>query len=88
MAAICAAVQLFLCKKAKSSFTKLLPLFFSAGALLLAAFIRGENFLASAVYGIFGQGIFAVIVLLWFAAGALGIGGIIGWAVYLFSRKK
>ncbi len=86
LAAVFAALQLFLCKKAKGNLTKLLPIFGSALSLLLAAFIRGENLLASAVYGIFGQGIFAIIVLLWIFGAGIGIGAIAGWIIYLIKR--
>ncbi len=86
LAVFFAAAQLYLCRKAKSSAAKLLPVFAGAGALILAAFIRGENFLASAVYGIFGQGIFALVVFLWIIGGVLGIGAAAGWIIYLTKK--
>lgn len=86
LAAVFAAVQFFLCKKAERNIIKLLPIFISAGALLLSAFIRGENLLASAVYGFLGQGIFALVVLLWLLAIGTGLGAIIGWIFYLIKK--
>lgn len=86
LAAVFAAVQLFLCEKAKRNIIKLLPIFISAIALLLAAFIRGENILASAVYGFLGQGIFALVVLLWILAIGTGLGAVIGWIIYFIKR--
>ena len=65
LAAVFAAAQVYICKKSKSKFIKFLLLFCGAGGLLLAEFIRGENLLASAVYGMLGQGIFALVVILW-----------------------
>lgn len=85
-AAAVAAMQFMLCKKAKKNITKLLPIFGGALALLLAALIRGENFLADAVYGIAGQGIFALIVLLWILGGALAAGSMVGWLIYLLKK--
>lgn len=87
-AAAFAALQFFLCEKANKNAIKLLPIFAAALALLLAAFIRGENLLADAVFGIFGQGIFALIVLLWILGGALCAGAIIGWIIYLIKNRK
>ena len=86
-AAAFAALQFFLCKKAQKNITKLLPLFFGAVAFILAAFIRGENLIASAVYGIFGQAIFAIVVLLWIFGGAVSIGAVIGWIIYLLKNR-
>lgn len=88
VAAAVAVMQFFLCEKAKKNITKLLPIFGAVIALLLAAFIRGENLLADAVYGIAGQGIFAVIVLLWILGGALAVGSIAGWVIYLIKNRK
>ena len=87
LAFVFAAVQVYFCKKAKSIAIKLLPIFAGAGALLLAAFIRGENLLADAVYGFFGQGIFAVIVLLWIFGAAAGAGSVIGWIIFIIRAK-
>ena len=88
IAAVFAAVQFFLCEKARKNIIKLIPIFAGAGALLVAAFIRGENLLADAVYGIAGQGIFAVIVLLWILGGALAAGSIAGWVIYFIKKQK
>lgn len=82
-----AAMQFLICEKAKKNITKLLPIFAAAAVLLLAAFIPGENLIADAVYGIAGQGIFAIIVLLWIFGGAMGLGAIIGWVIYLIKNR-
>ncbi len=87
LALIFAAMQFFLCLKSKINLIKFLPVFCSAAAFLLAVFIRGENLLADAVYGIIGQGIFAAVVILWIFGGTLAFGTIIGWAVYLLKRR-
>ncbi len=88
LAAVFAAVQFFLCEKGKNNFIKLLPIFCGALSFLLAAFIRGENFIASAVYGIFGMGIFALVVILWIFGIAFGVGSIIGWGIYLIKNRR
>lgn len=87
VAAIFTALQVFLCKKTKNNLLKLLPIFCGAGALLIAEFIRGENLLASAVYGILGQGIFAAVALLWIFGIGIGAGSVIGWIIYLIKNK-
>ena len=87
IALIFSALQFFLCVKFKKNIIKLLPLFSSAAALLLAAFIRGENILADAVFGILGRGIFAAVVILWIFGGAVAVGAIIGWIIYLLKKR-
>lgn len=86
--AFIADLQFFLCKKAKTKAAKLLPVFSSAGAFLLAEFIRGENFFSSAVYGFLGRGIFAAVAILWILGTAFAIGSLAGWAVYLIKKAR
>lgn len=88
LAVIFALLQYMLCKKAREKIIKFLPIFAAAASLLLAAFIRGENFLADAVYGIVGQGIFAAIVLLWIFGGSIAVGSVIGWIIYLIKVER
>ncbi|MBR3936234.1 MAG: hypothetical protein IKJ57_06770 [Oscillospiraceae bacterium] len=88
LAIIFAVLQYMLCKKARGNIIKLLPIFAAAASLLLAGFIRGENFLADAVYGIFGQGIFALVVVLWIFGGGVAVGAIIGWIIYLVKVER
>lgn len=88
LTAVFAAAQFFLCKKAKSNMVKLLPVFCGAGVFLLAELIRGRNLLADAVYGIFGQAIFAVVVILWLLGGAVAAGALIGFAAYFIFGKR
>lgn len=88
LAIIFAALQYKLCKKARENIIKLLPIFAAVASLLLAGFIRGENFLADAVYGIFGQGIFVLIVVLWIFGGGVAAGTIIGWIIYLVKVER
>ena len=80
--------QYMLCKKAKQNIIKFLPVLLAAISFLLAEFIRGENFLADAVYGIVGQGIFAAIVLLWIFGGSVAVGSVIGWIIYLIKVER
>ena len=86
LAGTVAAAQVFLCKKSKSVLLKLLPIFSAAAMFLLAAFIRGENFLADAVYGIFGRGIFAIIVILRIGGISAAVGSIVG-LLYSYFKK-
>ena len=88
LAVIFALLQFMLCKKAGEKIIKFLPIFAAAASLLLAEFIRGENFLADAVYGIVGQGIFAAIVLLWIFGGSIAVGSVIGWIIYLIKVER
>ena len=88
LAVIFALLQFMLCKKAREKIIKFLPIFAAAASLLLAEFIRGENFLADAVYGIVGQGIFAAIVLLWIFGGSVAVGSVIGWIIYLIKVER
>ena len=88
LAVIFALFQYMLCKKAREKIIKFLPIFAAAASLLLAEFIRGENFLADAVYGIAGQGIFAAIVLLWIFGGSIAVGSVIGWIIYLIKVER
>lgn len=88
LAIIFSALQYMLCKKARENIIKLLPIFAAAASLLLAGFIRGENFLADAVYGIFGRGIFALIVVLWIFGGGVAAGAIIGCIIYLIKVER
>lgn len=87
VAAVFSALQFVLCEKTEKNLLKLLPVFSAAGGILLAEFIRGENLLASAVYGILGQAIFALVVILWIFGGAVSIGAIIGWIIYFIKHK-
>ena len=88
LAAVFAAVQFYLCKKARGKAAKLLPIFASAACFLAAVFIKGENFLASAVYGFLGWGIFALVVILWILGAAIGMGALAGWIIYLIRHKS
>ncbi|MBR3963211.1 MAG: hypothetical protein IKK14_06780 [Oscillospiraceae bacterium] len=81
-------MQFFLCEKTEKNWLKFLPVFSAAGAFLLAEFIRGENLLASAVYEILGQGIFALIVLLWILVIGAGVGSIIGWGIFFIKNRR
>lgn len=87
LAAVFAAAQVYICKKSKSKFIKFLLLFCGAGGLLLAEFIKGENLLASAVYGMLGQGIFALVVILWIFGFSAVFGAGAGFAVFLIRKK-
>lgn len=87
VAAVFAIAQLYLCEKSEKTMIKLLPVFFGAALLIAAEFIRGENLLASAVYGIFGRGIFALVLLLWISGAGAGVGFAIGWIIYLIKQK-
>lgn len=88
LAVIFALFQYMLCKKAKQNIIKFLPVLLAAISFLLAEFIRGENFLADAVYGIAGQGIFAAIVMLWIFGGSIAVGSVIGWIIYLIKVER
>ncbi len=87
VAFVFAALQVVLCEKTEKKWLKFLPIFSATGVFLLAEFIRGENLLASAVYGILGQGIFALIVLLWILGIGAGAGSIIGWGIFFIKNK-
>ena len=83
-----AVLQFYLCKKEYKNIIKFLPALSSAALFIFAEVIRGENLLADAVYGMFGMGIFAAVVLLWILGASLATGAAIGWAVYLIVCKN
>lgn len=73
----------FLCQKSALSFGEK-----GSGCIsVFAEFIRGENLLASAVYGILGQGIFALIVLLWILGIGAGAGLIIDRGIFFIKNR-
>ncbi|MBR3952626.1 MAG: hypothetical protein IKJ82_03305 [Oscillospiraceae bacterium] len=87
-AVLLAAAQFFLCKKVKNKITKFLPVLSGVIFFLMAEVIRAENLLADVVYGIFGRGIFALVVILWIAGISAVMGALFGWIFWRLTAEK
>ncbi len=87
IAAVFAALQVFLCKKSKKKAVRLIPLFITLATA--AAFgIMLTDVVSSAIAFYIDWGVFALIVYL--ALGAIGsaMGTAAGWIIYLVLKRK
>ena len=87
VAAVFAALQIFLCKKYEKKMIRLIPLFITLGIIASLGILLLEPvsvFLARFI----DWGVFALIVYL--ALGAVGsaVGTAAGWIIYAFLKRK
>ncbi len=87
VAAVFAALQIFLCKKSDKKAVRLVPLFITLG-ILAALLVLISDPVSSAVAYYIDWGVLALIVYL--AVGAIGsaMGTGAGWVIYLILKKK
>ena len=87
LAAIFAALQIFLCKKSKKKAVRLVPLFITLGIIAALGILLLEPvsvFLARFI----DWGVFALFVYLVIGANGSAIGTGAGWIIYLILKKK
>ncbi len=87
VAAVFAALQVFLCKKSEKKAVRLVPLFISLGTIALLGILLLEPvsvFLARFI----DWGVFALVVYLVIGAVGSAIGTGAGWIVYLILKKR
>ena len=86
IAAILAALQVYLCKKSERKAIRLIPLFITIGVLAMFGIIISDP-VSSAIAFYIDWGVFALIVYL--AIGAIGcaIGTAVGWIIYKIIKK-
>ena len=87
LAAIFAALQIFLCKKSKKKAVRLVPLFITLGIIAALGILLLEPvsvFLARFI----DWGVFALFVYLVMVAIGSAIGTAAGWIIYLILKKK
>lgn len=87
VAAVFAALQIFLCKKSEKKSVRLVPLFITIGiiaALGLLLIDPVSGFLAKYT----GWGVLALIVYLVIGAGGSLTGTAAGWIIYLALKRK
>ena len=87
LAAIFAALQIFLCKKSKKKAVRLIPLFITLGIIAALGILLLEPvsvFLARFIdWGVFALFVYLVMVAI---GSAIGTGA--GWIIYLILKKK
>ena len=87
LAAIFAALQIFLCKKSKKKAVRLVPLFITLGIIAALGILLLEPvsvFLARFI----DWGVFALVVYLTVGAIGSAMGTGAGWIIYLILKKK
>ena len=87
LAAIFAALQIFLCKKSKKKAVRLIPLLITLGIIVALGILLLEPvsvFLARFI----DWGVFALVVYLTVGAIGSAMGTGAGWIIYLILKKK
>lgn len=86
VAAIIAALQVFLCKKTERKAIRFIPLFIILGIIATIIILLSEPVSTAIGYGM-DSAIFAFIVLLSLTAFGLTIGTAAGWIIYKITKK-
>ena len=87
VAAVFAALQIFLCKKSEKKAVRLIPLFITLG-ILAALLVLISDPVSSALAYYIDWGVLALVVYL--VVGAIGsaMGTGAGWAIYFILKKR
>ena len=87
LAAVFAALQIFLCKKSKKKAVRLVPLFISLGIIASLGILLLEAVLVFLARFI-DWGVFALVVYLVIGAIGSAIGTGAGWVIYLLLKRR
>ena len=87
VAAVFAALQIFLCKKSEKKAVRLVPLFITLG-ILAALLVLISDPVSSALAYYIDWGVFALVVYLVIGAVGSAMGTAAGWVIYLIFKKR
>ena len=87
MAAVFAALQIFLCKKSEKKTVRLVPLFITLGIIAALGILLLDPVSSALAYYI-DWGVFALVVYLVIGAIGSAMGTAAGWVIYLIFKKR
>ena len=86
IAAILAALQVYLCKKSEKKAVRLIPLFITIGVLAMFGIVISDP-VSAFIARFIDWGVFALIVYLAIGAVGCAIGTAVGWIIYKIIKK-